>query len=104
MNRQVETATAAPEAAVYETLRLAFASDPMARWTWPDAHQGKGLGSALLEHALATCDRHGVVAYLESSNPRNIPLYERHGFAQWGRIPVGSSPTLVPMLRKPKWR
>jgi len=194
MTPQVETATAAHEAAVYDTLMLAFASDPMARWTWPDAHvylevfprfakafggagfalgtahrigneaaalwlppgvepdseamdrlmqgslsaevaadvvqimeqmtsfhpqeehwylpmigadpahQGKGLGSALLKHALAICDRDGVAAYLESSNPRNIPLYERHGFVRLGSIQAGSSPVVTPMLRKAKRR
>ena len=29
------------------------------------------------------------MAYLESSNPRNIPLYERHGFEALGEIQVG---------------
>src|SRR5262245_39245619 len=36
------------------------------------AQQGAGLGSALLRHATEICDREGVLAYLESSNPRNI--------------------------------
>lgn len=62
--------------------------------------QGKGYGSALLKHALAVCDADGVPAYLESSNERNIPLYERHGFKQLGTIQVGSSPKIYPMLRK----
>jgi GNAT superfamily N-acetyltransferase len=65
------------------------------------ARQGHGYGSALLRHALEECDRDNVPAYLESSNPRNIPLYERHGFQALGSIQVGSSPTLVPMLRHP---
>ena len=65
------------------------------------AHQSRGCGSALLRHALARCDRDGVPAYLESSNPRNISLYLRHGFEALGNIQVGSSPTLVPMLRRP---
>jgi ribosomal protein S18 acetylase RimI-like enzyme len=64
--------------------------------------QGKGYGSALLEHALRRCDRDGLPAYLESSNPANVPLYERHGFSVRGRIQVGSSPNLVPMLREPR--
>jgi ribosomal protein S18 acetylase RimI-like enzyme len=64
--------------------------------------QGRGYGSALLRHALDQCDRDNVAAYLESSNPRNIPLYERHGFKVLGSIQAGSSPTLVPMLRRPK--
>jgi ribosomal protein S18 acetylase RimI-like enzyme len=64
--------------------------------------QGKGYGSALLEHALALCDRDGKLAYLESSNPANIPLYERHGFEVAGTIQAGSSPPFWPMVRKPR--
>jgi GNAT superfamily N-acetyltransferase len=66
------------------------------------AHQGQGHGEALMAHALARCDRDGVPAYLESSNPRNVPFYRRHGFEPIGAIQAGSSPTLVPMLRKPR--
>jgi GNAT superfamily N-acetyltransferase len=61
--------------------------------------QGQGYGSALLRHALAECDREGMPAYLESSNPRNIPLYQKHGFESIGAIQAGTSPTVVPMLR-----
>jgi GNAT superfamily N-acetyltransferase len=64
--------------------------------------QGQGIGGALMRHALARCDREGTAAYLESSNPRNIPLYQRHGFEILGRIQVGSSPVLTPMLRPPR--
>ncbi len=63
--------------------------------------QGRGYGSALLHYALEHVDRTRTPAYLESSNPRNIPLYERHGFEVLGRIQAGSSPTVVPMLRRP---
>jgi ribosomal protein S18 acetylase RimI-like enzyme len=62
-------------------------------------HQNRGYGSALLRHALLQCDRDHVAAYLESSNPANIPLYERHGFTVLGTIQVGSSPPITPMLR-----
>jgi ribosomal protein S18 acetylase RimI-like enzyme len=189
----VETATVADQAAVHATLTLAFGSDPMARWSWPDPHthlmafprlatafaaqafargtayriggfagaalwlppdlqpdeealgalmqetvpaeiqadagqvmeqmgalhptephwylpligvdpaqRGKGLGDALMAHALAIVDSDGLPAYLESTNPRNISLYERHGFEQLGRIQVGASPVMTPMLRKPR--
>jgi ribosomal protein S18 acetylase RimI-like enzyme len=64
--------------------------------------QGRGCGSALLTYALARCDRDGVPAYLESSNPRNVPLYLRHGFETIGSIQAGTSPTIVPMLRRPR--
>jgi ribosomal protein S18 acetylase RimI-like enzyme len=63
------------------------------------AHQGKGHGSALLEHAMKRCDRDHLPAYLESSNPVNVPLYERFGFKVMGTIQEGSSPPLTPMLR-----
>ena len=62
-------------------------------------HQRKGHGSALLQHALRQCDQDHVPAYLESSNPANIPLYERHGFEVLATIQVGSSPPIFPMLR-----
>lgn len=64
--------------------------------------QGKGYGSALLQYALSICDRDGKLAYLESSNPQNISLYQRHGFELTGTIQVGASPPLFPMLRRPR--
>lgn len=64
------------------------------------AQQGNGVGSSLMTVALEAVDRDGVIAYLESSNPKNISLYERHGFEVIGEIQAGSSPVLRPMLRK----
>jgi ribosomal protein S18 acetylase RimI-like enzyme len=64
--------------------------------------QGRGYGSALLRHALVSCDRDKSLAYLESSNPRNLSLYLRHGFELIGTIQVGDSPPIFPMLRKPR--
>jgi ribosomal protein S18 acetylase RimI-like enzyme len=66
------------------------------------SHQGQGYGSALLQHSLLPCDRDHRCAYLESTNPKNIPLYERHGFEVLGEIQVGTSPPIFPMLRKPR--
>ena len=63
------------------------------------AHQGKGIGSALMKEALRRCDEQGFPAYLESSNPRNVSLYERHGFESIGEIQIGSSPVVTPMYR-----
>jgi ribosomal protein S18 acetylase RimI-like enzyme len=65
------------------------------------AQQSSGHGSALLRHGLARCDRDHLIAYLESTNPRNIPLYERHGFAVVDTVQVGNSPPIFPMLRQP---
>jgi ribosomal protein S18 acetylase RimI-like enzyme len=64
------------------------------------ARQSRGHGAALMRQALADCDRDGLAAYLESTNPKNVPLYERHGFELLGTIEAGTSPPLFPMLRK----
>jgi ribosomal protein S18 acetylase RimI-like enzyme len=66
------------------------------------AHQGRGIGDALMRHALASCDRDSTVAYLESTNRANVSLYERHGFELLGTIQVGNSPPMFPMLRRPR--
>ena len=66
------------------------------------AQQGNGYGSMLLKHTLALCDHDNALAYLESTNPKNIPLYERHGFKLLGTIQVGVSPPMFPMIRKPQ--
>lgn len=63
---------------------------------------GRGLGGELMRHALQKCDQDGLNAYLASSNPRNIPLYERLGFATIGRIQAGDSPVMTPMVREPQ--
>jgi GNAT superfamily N-acetyltransferase len=65
-------------------------------------HQGKGIGSALLSHILNVCDGQNVLAYLEATSPRNVPLYERHGFEAVGSIQVADSPQIIAMLRKPR--
>jgi ribosomal protein S18 acetylase RimI-like enzyme len=90
---------------VLEQMEAIHPSEPC--WYLPmigvdPACQGRGYGSALLRHALERCDRDGLPAYLESSNPRNVPLYERHGFEVIGSIQAGSSPALTPMLRRPR--
>lgn len=61
--------------------------------------QGKGYGSMLLARGLEVCDRDHVAAYLEATNPANIPLYERFGFEVTGQIQAGSSPAITPMFR-----
>lgn len=65
------------------------------------AHQGQGYGASLLAYALQQYDRDHLPAYLESTSPRNISLYRRHGFEALGTVQVGTSPPLVPMLRRP---
>lgn len=66
------------------------------------ALRNQGVGSRLLSHMLRTCDERGETAFLESSDPRNIPFYLRHGFEQIGEIRVRDLPVLTPMLRRPR--
>ncbi len=61
--------------------------------------QGNGVGSALLKHALRECDAQGTRAYLESSNPANLSIYQRHGFEIMGVVEVDSAPPVHPMIR-----
>jgi hypothetical protein len=65
-------------------------------------HHGKGLGSALMQRAIVKCDLDNKLAYLESSNQKNIPFYELQGFEVLGTVQVETSPPIYPMLRKPK--
>ncbi len=44
------------------------------------AEQGKGVGSDILRHMTNTADRENVGCYLENANPRNLSVYQRHGF------------------------
>lgn len=64
--------------------------------------QRRGLGADLMRHAVARCDQEGLLAYLESSNRRNISLYLRHGFEVMGEIQVGAAPLVTPMVRRPR--
>ena len=74
---------------------LAFiATDP--------ACQGKGHGTILLENTVKICDADKRLAYLESTNPANLSLYERCGFELIGEIKTKTSPSLFPMIRKPR--
>jgi GNAT superfamily N-acetyltransferase len=64
--------------------------------------RGKGTGAALLRYALARIDEQHLHSYLESSNPANISLYERHGFEVVSEVRVGGSPPIFPMIRVPR--
>ncbi|MFU8813716.1 MAG: GNAT family N-acetyltransferase [Pseudomonadales bacterium] len=104
VQRTVAPETLAEMAGVSEQMAEHHPDEP--HWYLPligvdPARQGRGQGAALMKHALRRFDADGAVAYLESTNPRNISLYERHGFEAVGRIQAGSSPVIVPMLRQP---
>ena len=63
--------------------------------------QGRGIGSALLKQGLRACDSAGYPAYLESSNVRNNPLYERFGFEITGEFTLPEEGPTVWLMRRP---
>jgi ribosomal protein S18 acetylase RimI-like enzyme len=66
----------------------------------PDA-RGSGLGAALIDAAVAEItarDPGGVIA-LETSDDRNVRLYERHGFSVTARSSVVDAPPGYAMAR-----
>lgn len=65
----------------------------------PEA-QGTGAGTELLGRCLSSfVDRDGLPAYLESSNPRNVTLYLRHGFEVVGDIAIADGVSMTAMWR-----
>lgn len=67
--------------------------------------QSQGLGTQMLHEVLAGVDTDGVPAYLESSNERNLPLYERNGFRVVGEHrALGHGPTIWRMWREARPR
>jgi GNAT superfamily N-acetyltransferase len=105
MQRTVSESTLGDFRAVLEQASRHRPTEP--HWYLPltgvdPAHQGSGYGSALMKHALMTCDREHRLAFLESTNQRNVRFYQRHGFEVLGTVQVGSSPTSFSMLRRPR--
>ena len=67
--------------------------------------QGQGLGTQMLREVLTGADTDGLAAYLESSNERNLPMYERNGFRVVGELQaLGHGPTIWRMWREPQPR
>lgn len=66
-------------------------------------YAGQGIGTDLMQAALAQCDREGVPAYLENSNIRNMAFYQRCGFKMSRKIKFFSKgPELWLMVRRPQ--
>jgi GNAT superfamily N-acetyltransferase len=66
----------------------------------PEA-RGKGFTQALLRARLDHCDATNTPAYLESTNPENVPYYERFGFQVTREFRSNGSPPLWAMWRPP---
>lgn len=61
---------------------------------------GHGIGGALLAHALREVGQAGPVPVaLETSDPRNVTLYSRHGFAVTATTRIPAGPVVYSMVR-----
>jgi ribosomal protein S18 acetylase RimI-like enzyme len=66
------------------------------------AHQGEGVGSALVRHVVDDQANISEPAYLETETEANVPFYERHGFEVIGQLDVPrGGPHLWLMWRDP---
>lgn len=66
------------------------------------SNRGLGLGSALLAAGLDQADRRGEPVALETSDPRNVVLYSRHGFSLTATTRIPAGPAVHSMLRGPR--
>jgi ribosomal protein S18 acetylase RimI-like enzyme len=65
------------------------------------SRQGRGAGAALLRSRLERCDQDGIAAYLESSKPQNVPLYEHFGFQITGVLDLPEGAPAVTTMWRP---
>lgn len=95
-----------------DILVSAFYADPAWSWAFPDparrAQQHRLLWTAMVEGALRypwvwlAPGQTAMPAYLEPSNPANVPLYARYGFEVLGSFSLpGGGPGVVTMWRQP---
>ncbi|HEY0516128.1 MAG TPA: GNAT family N-acetyltransferase [Solirubrobacteraceae bacterium] len=96
-------ARAAEMQALLESFERNHAGHPphyyLSMWATHRDHAGKRLGTALLERNLAQIDAERMPAYLESTNPANIPRYEALGFRQRSQFGPQGGPVVTTMWR-----
>ncbi len=67
------------------------------------AWQGQGIGSALISPVLSQADMERLPCFVETVQPRNRPLYERHGFRLvWDHVDTESGLQLLSFTRPPE--
>lgn len=65
--------------------------------------QGRGVGSALVQEGLSRADDSKATCYLETSEARNVPFYERYGFTVLEQASLGAGgPPAWAMRREPR--
>jgi len=100
-----ETVPAEKLDGVFETFEQMEHGHPTYRhWylPWFGVHaskQGRGIGGELMRRCLEVVDAEHMPSYLESPNPRNLTLYERHGFESTGEYKAADVPPMYSMAR-----
>jgi GNAT superfamily N-acetyltransferase len=89
----------------------AFARTPDAHDHWylmvlgvDPPRQGQGLGGLLMSDVLKRADNQHRATYLETQKAKNVPFYEKHGFAvvEHFNCDRGKGPECWTMLRPPR--
>ena len=65
------------------------------------AQRGRGLGMGLLQACLASPEFQALPAYLESTNPVNLPRYRQLGFYEIGELVLPDGPKVDRLWREP---
>ena len=68
-------------------------------WATHSGHAGRGIGTTLLRDNLARIDAEHLPAYLESTNPVNLPRYEALGFEPRSTLGPPGGPVVTTMWR-----
>jgi GNAT superfamily N-acetyltransferase len=71
----------------------------LAWWATDPRHAGRGIGTAVIREDLARIDAEHMPAYLENTNPRNIPRYEALGFRARSTFGPAGGPVVTTMWR-----
>jgi GNAT superfamily N-acetyltransferase len=69
-------------------------------WATHRDHAGHGFGTALIHDNLARIDAERMPAYLESTNPENLPRYEGLGFRRRDEFGPVDGPVITTMWRE----
>ena len=69
-------------------------------WATHREHAGCGLGTAPIHENLAHIDAERMPAYLESTNPANLPRYEALGFRRRAEFGPVDGPLITTMWRE----
>jgi L-amino acid N-acyltransferase YncA len=74
----------------YRPYRTALAHTAEVSYYVDAGHRRQGVATALLRHALASCDGLGIhvlLAFVLDVNAPSCRLLEREGYARWGHLP-----------------